>query len=215
MIKHKISVILPSFLGEYSGAASNREEKLCRAIDSFIKQVHPEKELIIISDGCEKTNLIYKTKYSQHKEVRLFKKTKQPTFSGKIRQMGLLMATGPITCYLDSDDFLQVNHLTSINAGFGDNLEWDWVYYNDNIYKGENSNPRTIPKLVSPEHGSIGTSSIAHLTNLRDKGVSWDGCDGYNHDWQFIQNLMRNHRKYKKIYGCGYNICHIPNLIDV
>lgn len=214
-INHKISVIAASYLGEYEGCASNREQKFCRAVDSFLKQTHPNKELIIVSDGCEKTNIIVQTKYAKIPEIRLFRKSKQPLFSGKIRQMGLQVATGVITCYLDVDDFLGVNHLSSINAGFGDNLDADWVYYNDFIYKGANSNPNTIPKMVSLEHGSIGTSSIAHLTNLRDKGLSWSGCDGYGHDFELVQQLIRNHRRFKKIYGCAYNICHIPNLLDV
>jgi glycosyltransferase involved in cell wall biosynthesis len=51
----KISVIMPCFLGEYEGCASNREQKLIRAIHSFNTQTHEDRELVIVSDGCEDT----------------------------------------------------------------------------------------------------------------------------------------------------------------
>ena len=63
----KISVVMPSFLGDYeidqNKSASNREFKLERAIDSFLMQIHRDSELIIVSDGCEKTCDIVNSKY--------------------------------------------------------------------------------------------------------------------------------------------------------
>jgi glycosyltransferase involved in cell wall biosynthesis len=215
MSDNRISVICASFLGEYDGSADNREQKFRRAVDSFVKQSHREKELIIVSDGCEKTNFIYDSIYSKHPEIKLVKLSKQILFSGNVRQAGLEKATGRITCYLDVDDFLGYNHLANISTCFGEKDDWDWVYYNDYIWKGEKENPNYIPKLVSLDHGSIGTSSIAHLTSLAKKGLSWKGCDGYGHDFAFVQRLMKGFKRYKKIHGCAYYICHIPNLLDV
>ena len=35
--KIKVSVIMPSFLGEYEGCASDRENKFIRAVHSFLE----------------------------------------------------------------------------------------------------------------------------------------------------------------------------------
>ena len=47
----KISVIMPVYLGDYEGCASNREVKFVRAINSFLKN-NFDAELIIVSDDC-------------------------------------------------------------------------------------------------------------------------------------------------------------------
>jgi hypothetical protein len=108
----------------------------------------------------------------------------------------------------NTDDMMGRNHLSNINTAFPEK-DYDWVYYNDFIYDGMNQ----IPKIVSLEKGSIGTSSIAHLTCLREKGLSWAGCDGYTHDWKYVERLLKFNR-YKKIYGCSYFICHIPDQVN-
>ena len=61
-MKPKFSVIMPSFLGEYSRAAQNREDKIVRAIDSCLDQEY--YELIIIADGCQKTVDIVTNKFN-------------------------------------------------------------------------------------------------------------------------------------------------------
>lgn len=215
MRENSISVIMASHLGNYEGSANNREQKFRRAVDSFLKQTHKEKELIIVSDGCEKTNHIYQSLYSEEKNIKLIEIEKQPLFSGNVRQAGLEKATGKIICYLDADDFFGYNHCSNISVCFGERDDWDWVYYNDFIWKGEKENPNYISKFVSLDHGSIGTSSIAHLASLREKGLRWSGCDGYGHDFSFVQKLMKSFKRYKKIHGCSYYICHIPKLLDV
>ena len=42
----KLSVIMPSFLGEYDGCATDREKKFVRAVQSFLDNTLIEKELI-------------------------------------------------------------------------------------------------------------------------------------------------------------------------
>ena len=44
----KVSVVMASFLGEYSGAAKNRDKKFLRAVKSFKNQTYDNKELIIV-----------------------------------------------------------------------------------------------------------------------------------------------------------------------
>ena len=44
----KFSVIMASTLAEYGGAASRRDEKIVRAIDSVIAQTFTDWELIVV-----------------------------------------------------------------------------------------------------------------------------------------------------------------------
>ena len=59
--------------------------------------------------------------------------------------------------------------------------------------------------------GSCGVSNIAHKRSL---DVSWEGCDGYGHDWEFIKKLMNASSKYEHIDHAGYYVAHIPGVIE-
>ena len=94
---------MPSYLGDYPNAASNREQKLPRAIESFL--VQGIGELIIIADGCEKTAQIA-SKYP----VKLITIDKQPPFSGTPRNTGIQEAQYDYIAYLDNDDVFGPRH---------------------------------------------------------------------------------------------------------
>lgn len=207
-----ISVIMPSFLGEYEGAASNREDKFIRAVDSFLEQTYPNKELIVISDGCKKTEELVKEEYFHSKEVILLTISKRPLFSGSVRQTGLEFALGSISCYLDTDDTLKTNHLENIANAFLEDETLEWVYF-DNllIYKEVSDFP--VVRETAFKYGWVGTSNVAHLTSLKENGLTWEGCDGYGHDFMFINNLQKFH-KYKKIDSKTYYVCHSPGIFD-
>lgn len=199
----KISVIMPSFLGEYSTgpnkSASNREFKLKRAIDSFLIQVHKDSELIIVSDGCEKTVEIVESDYRnflEESKIRLFKLDKQPLFSGRVRAEGLNRATGDLVCYLDSDDMIGPYHLDVMEKYYDRNLQW--MYYDDYLYDGNKKTLRT----VTPENCKIGTSSFCHLSSAN---VNWR--DGYGHDWLTISNMLGY--PHQKMQTPEYLVCHL------
>lgn len=66
----KISVIMQSYLGDYPGARSNPKYKFVRAVNSFLLQKHPDKELIIVSDGCEETKALYENCFSSFSNIK-------------------------------------------------------------------------------------------------------------------------------------------------
>lgn len=207
MSELKVSVIMPSYLGYYENCASNREFKFKRAVDSFLKQTYTNIELIIISDGCDITENIYNELYNDKDNIFFHKIDKCELFSGSPRNKGIELSNGDYICYLDSDDFLSSTHIeVMLNKLKG----FDWGFFNDTIvyeyisydnYKSYNR--RNIILL-----NRVGTSSIIHKKN----GILWN--TGYGHDWEFIKQLRDKFPKYKKIKG-RYNICHIPNKIDV
>ena len=206
---------MASFLGEYSGCAKNRVEKFHRAVESFISQEYANKELIIVSDGCPIT-ITESRKYYTNTQIYVWAVEKQPMFSGNVRQYGLEKATGDIVCYLDTDDYFGKNHLVSIVSSFTHNPDNKWIYYNDKIIYA--LHPMTMTEWISTERqvnvrsGEIGSSSIAHR---RLETVNWSGCDGYGHDWTFVNRLNSQFPNPQKINGAEYYVCHIPMTADV
>ena len=210
----KISVVMASYLGNYFNCALDRKNKFHRAINSFINQTYANKELIVISDGCPET-ITEMMRYISNPQIKIYGLDKQPMFSGTVRNLGIEKSKGEIICYLDTDDFLGRNHLKQIVDCFDYHKNKDWVYYDDSIvyrFNPTNNEILTLQKRECKlEHGSIGTSSIAHK-NLPD--FNWIGCNGYGHDWNFVRKLMALSSNYTKILNCEYNVCHIPNSVD-
>lgn len=208
MLNPFVSVVMASYLGQYDGCASNREEKFIRAVKSFLTQTYKDCQLIIVSDGCDKTVELVKKHFNDDSRISLIAIDKQPIFSGNVRQQGLDAAKGDLICYLDIDDIMGKNHLKNIISQF-DTDKYDFVYYNDIL--NDAGNRRAVTKAVSLTHGSVGTSSICHKkTNL----ISWSGCDGYGHDWIFVEKMIKKGMRHTKIYGAEYFICHVPGHFD-
>jgi len=123
----KQSVIMQSYLGDYPGSRKNPEEKFIRAVDSFLKQKHNEKELIIISDGCKITEKLYydyfkslgniiKYHYLEKNSQNMFENNNGSLFfRGTPKKIGCEIASGDIISYLDSDDIILENRLSDIN----------------------------------------------------------------------------------------------------
>jgi len=130
----KISVVMQSYLGDYPGARSRPKEKFIRSVSSFLSQIHEDKELIIVSDGCNITKELYDSFYKDNPLIRfvyLDKKEEKLTnniekddkkttynFRGFPRGVGCYLATGDIICYLDTDDLILPNHLMVLNGAW-------------------------------------------------------------------------------------------------
>lgn len=126
----KIAVVMQSFLGDYPGARKNPEIKFVRAISSFLSQTHEDKELIIVSDGCEKTKQIYNLIYYNDSRIKfcfLDKKNEKrmyeidgnkKVFRGKPKKIGCSLADADIITYMDSDDILLSNRLSDLDLAW-------------------------------------------------------------------------------------------------
>lgn len=196
---------MPSFLGEYENCATNRVQKFHRAIQSFLKQKYLDTELIVISDGCQITINICENDYNSYTNIKLIKVPKQVTFAGITRQLGINQASGKVVCFLDTDDFIGKNHILNIANQFDNNI--DWVFWDDYVVMLN----RLEERETYFQYGHCGTSTIAYRKKLN---ISWEDCNGYGHDFKFISQLT-NYGKVKKIIGCEYYCCHVPNYTDV
>jgi glycosyltransferase involved in cell wall biosynthesis len=194
MLNPKVSVIMASYLGFYPGAATNRDKKFIRAVNSFKKQTYDNKELIIVSDGCQLTVDLYNKFFIDDKNIKVIQIPKQQLYSGEMRNIALKLADGDIISYLDSDDVLGSNHLKKIVEQF-DLEKYDMVYYND--YMTLDSTFKKLHlRIVEPRWASIGTSSISHK-NLKELTNCWS--EGYGHDFITLFKLVSMGLRFKKL----------------
>ena len=57
--KVKVSIVMQSNLTNYPGSREDAVNKFRRAVESFKNQIYKYAELIIVADGCVKTQQIY------------------------------------------------------------------------------------------------------------------------------------------------------------
>lgn len=207
----KISVICASYLGRYPGSASNRELKFKRAVKSFLNQTYEDKELIIVSDGCDITNKLYDENFKDIDNIKLIKLNKQNLYSGNMRNVAFDFAKGEIITYLDSDDAMGKKHLEIISKQFDIN-NYDWVYYNDYMVLNKEFTKLHIRK-VETRWASIGTSAISHKNpKLLKNGKHLKWSDGYGHDFLFVFKLNSLGLTFKKLEEMPqYLVCHYKN----
>lgn len=204
----RFSLITPSFLGNYHGAASDREKKIVRMIESVMTQTFQDFELIIVADGCDKTIEIVEPYFYEYlPKIRLIKVPKQKNWSGLVRNAGIKSSNGEIITYIDIDDMLGANHLQIIHDNFG---TYDWVYADHLVYS--NKEKDFVPyKTNIDRKGQCGTSSVSHK---RDLGVYWTN-NGYEHDFVLINALKAASSNFGRIPQTEYKVCHVPYpLVD-
>ena len=202
----KFSIVMPCYLGAYKQAGSDRERKLVRAVNSVLNQNYGhETELVIVADGCERTQEIIRGAYPHelsHGVITLLAIPKQRPFSGVVRNKGIEVATGDYIAYLDSDDVMGPNHLATID----DHLNgYDWVFFNDLIW---NRNGQFEERTCTIKQYDCGTSNIAHQRRMQSR---WKAHSGYGRDdWDFITALRHESQNWAKIPTPEYIVCHIP-----
>ena len=125
----KISVVMQSYLGDYPDSRKDPKNKFIRAVTSFLRQTHQDKELIIVSDGCEDTKKIYDLFFVDNKEIKFCYVSKDKgsqrmyelnnnilNYRGKPRALGVALSSGDIVTYFDSDDIMLPNRLSDLNS---------------------------------------------------------------------------------------------------
>lgn len=195
------SIIMPCTCAEYKNGATNRDIKLKRAIDSVLDQTYKEWELVVISDGCDKTVEIVNS--FQNSQIRVAKAIKQAGIVavGRLRNIGISLAKGEWITYLDSDDVIGENHLQIIRQQANN----EWLFYND--YSFNKAGRRFEERECIIRAGRCGTSNITHQKSLNAK---WQDYSAYGFDdWNMIKGLMKF--QHSKIETPEYYCCHDLN----
>lgn len=220
---------MPSYLGEYPGSRKDPDKKFIRAVKSFREQTLKEKELIIISDGCEITNQIYQDNWKEDPTIRLIISEKmQVTWPGELREVGRSIAKYDWIAYLDSDDAYGKNHLNIIHNAiqnrekdvtvllntryilpFPENptqLMLDYVGMNLEKYnKTRDSLEEILGHQMVAAHakGHFGTWQIVHHKQVPHR---WMNSDEMGEDAFFIERIKKT-EKLQEFKG-SYIICH-------
>jgi glycosyltransferase involved in cell wall biosynthesis len=197
---------MQSYLGHYNTAASNREQKIVRAIYSVLNQSFKDWELIVIADGCEKTFDLVCEKYSEYKNIDCRLISKQTMWGGGPRNYGLSIANGEWAVYLDNDDYFGPDHLKTI----ADNISsFDWVWFNDLVKTADNHVERSC---IIDIKNQFGTSNVAHKISL---GAKWCSYGYGSDDYGLVAHLKQLSSNYGKIATPQYFVCHIPKKVDL
>ncbi len=215
----RFTVITPSFLGDYSGAATNRVDKFHRSVHSLKAQFFTDVEFIIVSDGCPDTTRIMKEEYGyllEHRNFKLIELPKQVLHSGHIRQAGMEIGQGEYFVFVDSDDFIGMTFLYDLDKALRAKKEPDVAYYNVNRWDGPLSNKQIILK-TKPEENHIGNGMFTFKKKLTQEpyNITYEGFDGYKHDWKFFKSIKEKTQNIKELNTMEYYVCHIPGVIDL
>lgn len=215
-----LSIIMPSYMGDYGGrygdAAKDRERKLVRAIDSvFGPKSIDNFELIVVADGCARTMELVRGMelFQRDGRLRLLSIPKQPLWSEKVRNAGIVNARGQWVAYLDTDDAFTPEHLPTLAHALAllpD--EARWAYFDDMVQERGEWQLR-LARLDKP--GGAGTSNIAHRAGIFWPVISFRWPDmGYDHDRQMIRHL-KGYGEPRYLGAGGYMVMHIPRQYDI
>lgn len=176
------------------------DKKLVRAIKSFLNQTHKDKELIIISNGCIKTKLIYEKYFQQYKEIFLFYNiTELPLYASVINNKAIEMSSinTDYILYLNQNDVLGSKHLESIDNEIKKNPNFDIYYYD--IYNPLSDTFKNLKKTyIELRINSITSSSFIH----KKTNILWN--DGIGNDWKLIMKMIYNGLTHSKIENTQY-----------
>ena len=112
----KIGVIIPTY---------NYGKYIDKAIDSVLSQTYRDTEIIVVDDGStDNTYEIIRRKYKQ--KIKYFYQENKGAPSA--RNFGLAAATAPYVFFLDADDYLLPDALSSRVEFLEHNSIYSWVY---------------------------------------------------------------------------------------
>ena len=238
----KFSVVMMSYLKDYPGARTNPIPKFHRAIRSFLNQTHANRELIIVSDGCEITNQEY-LKWQHIDTIKLIHAQKSDfKWPGSQRQLGVDAATGDWIAYLDTDDIYHPLHLQNIvyhiesnkgvrailNSSFAQLIDMkDWNNkepFNVSVAAKTITIPANQYPLTITDEGKLyyyatreldGTQyGTSRTFHAKEIPAKWEDSNQRGEDLIF-SNKLRALPTSIRIDEPSYIVCHIPNNIDM
>lgn len=158
----KISIIVPVY---------NAEKRIRRCIDSILTQKMDDFECILVDDGSTDHSPAICDMYAKQ-DTRIMVIHKKNGGVSSARNAGLEKANGEWVIFVDSDDFIKSNHLSSLYNATKESGETDFVlcgHYEVNIH--------SITEHSYLKRQFTGKSEIAQMfyqTDLLSHMTPWD-----------------------------------------
>ena len=163
--KIKVSIVMQVNLSDYENSRSDAIHKFHRAVESFGNQIYKNCELIIVSDGCLKTQQHYNRSYKEdprikfvyydrpQDSVKMYGKVEgQPEeytyYRGLARKLGAAVATGDIITYMDSDDIIAPEFTITLMLIYNQEPGLDW-WMNTSWYDNHQADWEETEKMFS------------------------------------------------------------------
>lgn len=160
MLEHKVTVVIPVY---------NVEKYLNRCLKSIVSQTYKNLEILLIDDGSpDHCPEMCDNWAKSDKRIRVIHKKNAGL--GMARNTGIENATGDFICFVDSDDYIE---LDTIEKAYSKAIGYraDVVYYGYNIvdaegivtkaykpeieklvYRGKEVAEEILPELISPDY---------------------------------------------------------------
>lgn len=161
MNENKISIVIPVF---------NNEKNIEQCVNSILSQQYNNFEIVIVNDGSyDGTRNLLEKHYSNNEKVKIINTENQGV--SLARNQGIDEATGNYLLFVDADDVLVENALSSLNERFvasnadlilfGFSVIGDKNRKNDTVVlqsleKGSINNDRIIKSLLSTKDNLLG-----------------------------------------------------------
>jgi len=128
------SIIVPTF---------NRADHLPVAIDSVIAQSRPDWELILVDDGSTDNTKEVIGHYSKEQRIR-YHYQENRELNGA-RNTGTRLARGTYCCFLDDDDYYNINHLEALTQAISATGGSHGIYRTNMLILGEDMRLNSPP----------------------------------------------------------------------
>jgi len=223
MNKGLITIIVPVY---------NVEKYLNRCIQSCVNQTYRNLEIVLVDDGST-DNCPQMCDQWGMQDSRINVIHKKNAGLGEARNTGLTIATGEYVCFLDSDDYLEINAIEKASMVVKDNMDVDavlWGFANqsvkgsitsvhvpqvpDLIYENTEIERYILPRLIAPEKyldTNLWMSACAGLYSLNTiKNNNWEFVSERNIISEDVYSLLGLFGYMKKIAilsKCMYYYC--------
>ena len=184
-----------------------RVPHLNECLESFLRQTHPDRELIILNT-CPQQTL-----QGEFPNVRIVNLTERPRNLGHARNLAIEQCTGEIICLLDDDDLALPHFMTVYHEEFERNPEAQWIWLDRQFYL---------------EGGKIRKICSGMANSFAYRKTAWAAVSGYDavnvgEDRSFVGKITKsvpgskvaiNENQITYLYCWGNGVYHVSGQGD-
>ena len=202
-----ISIIVPVY---------NVEKYITKCLESIVNQDYKDFELILVNDGSKDNSINLANGYLKDKDIKWSIINKENGGLASARNAGLKVAKGEYISFIDSDDYISTDFLTTLlQALIKENADYSFCAF-EFVKKQEidiDSNDKEILfnkdellKTFLKRTINFVVPSMLFKKEFLDKNeLSFNEALRFSEDQPFIWNVILNTNKaiylYKKMYG--------------